>query len=143
MGSPGGLVRAGARLVLAVGEDIRTSPAGEILTGGDHTFYDFEAKYFDESHVDLVCPTVLDANVAAVVADYARRAFIAVGAESLARVDCFVSPDGIVTLNEINTMPGFTPTSMYPRMWAAAGVSYPELVQTLLDGALARPVGLR
>jgi D-alanine-D-alanine ligase len=58
-------------------------------------------------------------------------------------VDVFVSADGAVTVNEINTMPGFTPTSMYPRMWAASGVSYPELIATLLDGALRRPLGLR
>lgn len=119
------------------------SPAGEIVTGGDHEFYDYEAKYFDEAAVDLRCPTELRDDVAAQVADYALRAFHAVGAESLARVDVFVGEDGTVTVNEINTMPGFTEFSMYPRMWAAAGVSYPELVQTLLTGALERRTGLR
>ncbi|WP_234988140.1 D-alanine--D-alanine ligase family protein [Demequina sp. NBRC 110056] len=129
--------------VLATPEGLAASPAGEIVTGGDHEFYDFEAKYLDEAAVDLRCPTELPDDVAAQVADIAVRAFQAVGAESLARVDVFVGEDGTVTVNEINTMPGFTSTSMYPRMWAAAGVSYPELVQTLLEGALARGTGLR
>ncbi|MFW7413414.1 D-alanine--D-alanine ligase family protein [Demequina sp. SO4-18] len=119
------------------------SPAGEIVTGGGREFYDFEAKYLDEAAVDLRCPTELPDDVALRVADMALRAFQAVGAESLARVDVFVAEDGTVTVNEINTMPGFTSTSMYPRMWAAGGVSYPELVEMLLAGALARPVGLR
>ncbi|WNM25375.1 D-alanine--D-alanine ligase family protein [Demequina capsici] len=129
--------------VLATAGDVRTSPQGEIVTGGDHAFYDFEAKYLDESHVQLLCPTLLDDLVAGQVADYARRAFLAVGAEGLARVDCFVAADGTVTVNEINTMPGFTTTSMYPRMWAAAGIAYPELVEALIQEALARPLGLR
>ncbi|WP_419391016.1 D-alanine--D-alanine ligase family protein [Demequina sp. SO4-13] len=119
------------------------SPAGEIVTGGGREFYDFEAKYLDEAAVDLRCPTVLPDDVAPRVADMALRAFQAVGAESLARVDVFVAEDGTITVNEINTMPGFTSTSMYPRMWAAAGVTYPELIETLLTGALARSVGLR
>lgn len=119
------------------------SPAGEIVTSSDYEFYDYQAKYFDEGAADLRCPTDLPDQVAAQVKDYALRAFHAVGAESLARVDVFVGDDGAVTVNEINTMPGFTEFSMYPRMWAAAGVSYPELVQTLLTGALERATGLR
>ncbi|MDN4481322.1 D-alanine--D-alanine ligase family protein [Demequina muriae] len=119
------------------------SPAGEIVTGAGREFYDFEAKYLDDEAVDLRCPTELADDVAAQVADMALRSFAAVGAESLARVDVFVGDDGTVTVNEINTMPGFTATSMYPRMWAAAGVSYPELIETLLTGALERATGLR
>lgn len=129
--------------VLATPDGLLTSPAGEIITGGDHDFYDFEAKYLDEAAVTLLCPTELAPAVAATVADYARRAFRAIDAESLARVDVFVTDTGDVVVNEINTMPGFTPTSMYPRMAAAAGISYPVLVETLLTVALERPVGLR
>jgi D-alanine-D-alanine ligase len=77
------------------------------------------------------------------VRDVAARAFAAVSAEGIARVDVFLGPDGAITVNEINTMPGFTPTSMYPRMWASGGVTYPELVEELIQAALARPVGLR
>ena len=73
----------------------------------------------------------------------AVRAFDAVGCEGLARVDVFVTDDGDVVVNEINTMPGFTPFSMYPRMWAATGTDYPTLVDELLQLALERPTGLR
>ena len=129
--------------VLATAGEVRVSPAGEIVTGGDHDFYDFEAKYLDGGAVQLLCPTSLPDDIAELVSDYARRSFRAVGAEGLARVDVFVGDDGAVTVNEINTMPGFTTTSMYPRMWASAGVGYEELVQTLLETALHRPLGLR
>jgi len=129
--------------VLETPDGPRASLPGEIVTGGDHTFYDFEAKYLDEGNVQLICPASLPDAVVAQVQDIALAAFRAVGAESLARVDVFVGEDGRVTVNEINTMPGFTPTSMYPRMWAASGVEYPELVSTLVETALTRPLGLR
>ena len=67
----------------------------------------------------------------------------AVGCEGLARVDFFVMPDGSLVVNEINTMPGFTPTSMFPRMWAASGLDYPALVDRLIALALQRDTGLR
>ena len=73
----------------------------------------------------------------------AARAFTALGCEGLARVDFFLLPDGSLVLNEINTMPGFTATSMYPRMWAATGVDYPALVDRLIQLALRRTTGLR
>ena len=77
------------------------------------------------------------------VRELAARAFEAVGCEGLARVDFFLTPDGELVVNEINTMPGFTPTSMYPRMWAATGVDYPALVERLIQLALLRDTGLR
>jgi D-alanine-D-alanine ligase len=77
------------------------------------------------------------------VRELSARAFEAMGCEGLARVDFFVQDDGHVVVNEINTMPGFTPTSMFPRMWAATGVDYPELVDRLLTLAMQRPIGLR
>jgi D-alanine-D-alanine ligase len=77
------------------------------------------------------------------VRDLAVRAFEAIGAEGLARVDFFVLPSGEVLINEINTMPGFTPTSMFPRMWAESGLDYPALVQRLITLAAQRPLGLR
>ncbi|MCR6712950.1 MAG: D-alanine--D-alanine ligase [Demequina sp.] len=129
--------------VLGTPDGPRTSLPGEIVTGGEHSFYDFDAKYLDEAHVQLICPADLSEDVIARVRAMAEAAFTAVGAESLARVDVFVGEDGTVTVNEINTMPGFTPTSMYPRMWAATGVEYPELVSALLETALSRPLGLR
>ena len=77
------------------------------------------------------------------VRDLAVRAFEAIGAEGIARVDTFVTPEGEVVLNEINTMPGFTPISMYPQMWEASGLAYPELIDELIQLALERPTGLR
>jgi D-alanine-D-alanine ligase len=121
-----------------------TSLPGEIeVLGGGHEFYDFEAKYLDEASVRLTCPADLPAAVIQRVRELSVRTFEAMGCEGLARVDFFVLANGEVMVNEINTMPGFTPFSMYPRMWAATGLGYPELVDRLLRSALARPTGLR
>lgn len=126
------------------GARARASLPGEIVvTGGGHAFYDFEAKYLDGESVTLSCPADLPPDVVAAVQDVAVRTFEAVGCEGLARVDVFVTPEGEVVVNEINTMPGFTPVSMYPRMWQASGLTYAELVDELLQLALARPTGLR
>ena len=88
-------------------------------------------------------PADLPDDVATELREMAARAFEAIGCEGLARVDFFVMPNGSVVLNEINTMPGFTPTSMYPRMWAATGLDYPALVDRLLRLALRAGTGLR
>jgi D-alanine-D-alanine ligase len=106
-----------------------------------HEFYDFEAKYLtDTTEFDI--PPRLPASVIDDVREMAVRAFDALDCEGLARVDFFVD-GGKVCVNEVNTMPGFTPASMFPRMWAASGVSYPELVNLLLEDALRRGTGLR
>ena len=120
-----------------------TSVPAEIRVGGDHEFYDFAAKYLPEEHTELDVPADLPPDVTAELRELAARAFEAVGCEGLARVDFFVMPDGSLVVNEINTMPGFTPTSMFPRMWAATGVDYPTLVDRLIRLALARDTGLR
>jgi len=120
-----------------------TSVPAEIRVGGDHEFYDFAAKYLPEEHTELDVPAVLPESVAKQLRELSARAFEAVGCEGLARVDFFVMPDDSLVVNEINTMPGFTPTSMFPRMWAASGVEYAELVDRLLQLALARDTGLR
>jgi len=120
-----------------------TSVPAEIVVGGEHEFYDFAAKYLPEEHTQLDVPADLPEATAAELRDLAVRAFEAIGCEGLARVDFFVMPDGSLVVNEINTMPGFTPTSMYPRMWAASGVDYPALVDRLIQLALRRSTGLR
>ena len=126
------------------GQPPRASLPGEIVVDhATHAFYDFEAKYLDEAHVDLRCPADLPEHVIEEVRRLAVRTFEAVGAEGLSRVDVFVTPDEQVIVNEINTMPGFTPFSMYPRMWAASGLAYPDLVDELIQLALERPTGLR
>jgi D-alanine-D-alanine ligase len=119
------------------------SQVAEIRVHSASGFYDFEAKYLPEEQVDLDVPAEVPAELAARVQDLAIRTFEAIGCEGLARVDVFTTADGDVVVNEINTMPGFTEHSMFPRMWAASGIAYPELVDRLLQLALERPVGLR
>ena len=119
-----------------------TSVPAEVRVVGDHDFYDFEAKYLDGA-TELDVPADLPADVTARLREQALVAFTALDCEGLARVDFFVGDDGALTVNEVNTMPGFTPSSMFPRMWAATGVDYPALVDRLVQSALRRGTGLR
>ncbi|MER5867958.1 D-alanine--D-alanine ligase family protein [Kitasatospora sp. NPDC002040] len=119
----------------------RASLPAEVLVGGDYEFYDFEAKYIDSSEVQI--PARLTEAETAEIRRQAVLAFDALGCEGLARVDFFLLPDGSWIVNEINTMPGFTPISAYPKMWEATGLPYPELVDRLLTAALNRSTGLR
>jgi D-alanine-D-alanine ligase len=126
------------------------SQDAEIAVGGDHEFYDFAAKYLPEEHTAITVPADLPEDVAEAVRALSVRAFEALSCEGLARVDVFVlperpgrTPEQRLVINEINTMPGFTPTSMFPRIWAASGLDYPALVERLLQLALHRPTGLR
>jgi D-alanine-D-alanine ligase len=122
------------------------SVCGEIaIDGGGHDFYDFETKYLPEGEefAELTVPADLPEEVTVQIQAQALSAFDAIECEGLARVDFFLDADGRVIINEINTMPGFTPTSMFPRLWAASGVDYPALVDRLLQLALERPTGLR
>ena len=125
------------------GAPARTSEVGEIKIIRGHDFYDFEAKYLAELDVELSCPAEVPAEVAEEIRRVAVAAFEAAGCEGLARVDCFYTDHGDVVVNEINTMPGFTPLSMYPRMWAASGLDYPHLIDELIQLALTRRTGLR
>ncbi|MFL6159943.1 MAG: D-alanine--D-alanine ligase family protein [Marmoricola sp.] len=120
-----------------------TSAIAEIRVDPAHAFYDFEAKYLPEQNTGLDVPADLDEAVAEQVRTYAVEAFTALDVEGLARVDFFVFDDGRVVLNEVETMPGFTSTSMFPQMWAASGLAYPDLLDRLVDLALARGTGLR
>ncbi|WP_300766353.1 D-alanine--D-alanine ligase family protein [uncultured Bifidobacterium sp.] len=120
------------------GDEPSVSWPGEIVLDrhdDDEQFYDFDSKYTDAqaSHVEV--PAHLPQDVLDRVRDVAARAFVAVDGAGLSRVDTFVTPDGRVVVNEINTMPGFTPISMYPQAWAATGVDYGELVGRLIEGA--------
>ncbi len=120
-----------------------TSVVAEIAVDPAHEFYDFAAKYLPEEQTRLDVPADLPDPVADRVRELSARAFDVLSCEGLARVDFFVLPDERVVINEINTMPGFTPSSMFPRMWAATGVDYPALVDRLVQLALHRPTGLR
>jgi len=115
-------------------------PAEVRVVGRD--WYDFEAKYLDDA-TEFDVPAVLPEETTARVRELALVAFEALGCAGLARVDFFLTPDGDLVVNEVNTMPGFTPVSMYPRMWAATGLAYPALVDRLVTAALAAGTGLR
>jgi len=122
----------------------RTSMPGEIaVAGGEHQFYDFAAKYVEDGAAALSCPADMPDEAIARVRELAAVAFDAVGAEGLSRVDFFYTPTGELIINEINTMPGFTPKSMYPQMWAASGLAYGDLIDELIHLALTRKTGLR
>ena len=127
--------------VLGTGTGPKASVCAEIIVREGHEFYDFQAKYVDDS-VELSVPADLDPALHKKLRDLAIKAFLAMDGEGLARVDMFVTGEDVV-INEINTMPGFTPISMYPRMWAETGLDYPALVDALVQDALRRGVGLR
>jgi D-alanine-D-alanine ligase len=118
------------------------SVAAEITMRGEREFYDFDAKYLDLD-TDITVPAVLAPDIEVQIRRFAVMAFEALSCEGLARVDFFVTPAQRVLVNEVNTMPGFTPTSVFPRVWAATGIDYPSLLDRLIDSALRRPSGLR
>ncbi|GAC1329938.1 MAG: D-alanine--D-alanine ligase DdlA [Mycobacteriales bacterium] len=117
------------------------SVPAEIRVTGGRDFYDFEAKYLSDA-TEFDIPADLPPEVVKAIQELAVRAFLALDCAGLARVDFFLTPAGEIVVNEINTMPGFTPASMFPRMWAASGLDYPQLVDRLLSAAIARGTGL-
>jgi len=118
-------------------DDPVASVAGEIVPRG-HAFYDYEAKYLDQEGAELLIPAPLEEDVHAEVRRLAVAAFRAADCSGMARVDFFVRPTGEVLLNEINTIPGFTQISMYPKLWEASGLAYPELIDRLVELAIER-----
>jgi D-alanine-D-alanine ligase len=131
---PDGSVRA------SLPAEIRLVGSGE--DGSAPEFYDFESKYLDDV-CEFDIPAKLDDATTERVRELAIAAFTALDCQGLARVDFFALEDGSLVVNEVNTMPGFTPISMFPRMWAVTGVDYPTLLGTLIETALARGTGLR
>jgi D-alanine-D-alanine ligase len=117
-------------------------PAEIRLVNAPVDWYDFDSKYIDDV-CELDIPAKLDDAVTERLRATAIKAFQAMDCQGLARVDFFVGADGTLTVNELNTMPGFTPTSAYPKMWEVTGVDYPTLLSTLIDTAIARGTGLR
>ncbi|MFJ9825428.1 D-alanine--D-alanine ligase family protein [Streptomyces sp. NPDC101160] len=127
--------------VLEFEDGPRASVPAEIPPVTDHDFYDFEAKYIDSA--SGLVPAPIGDEATAEIQRLAVLAYESVSCEGLVRADFFLTEDGGFVINEINTMPGFTPISMYPRMWQESGVSYPELVDRLIQAALNRSTGLR
>ena len=124
---------------------VEASTVGEIRVAGvrgrEDAFYDFATKYLDDA-AELDVPAKIDDEVGDEVRRLAIRAFHAIDCEGLARVDFFLTEDGPV-VNEINTMPGFTETSVYAKLWEAAGLAYPALCERLVELALERHTSTR
>jgi D-alanine-D-alanine ligase len=118
-------------------DEPQASVAGEIVPRG-HEFYDYDAKYLDETGAELIIPARIPDETLAEVRRLAVEAFRAVECAGMARVDFFLRPTGEPVLNEINTIPGFTQISMYPKLWEASGVPYPELIDRLIELAIER-----
>ncbi len=115
--------------------ELEVTAPGEVVTS--HEFYDFDGKYLDDNLV-LRCPAEVPDRVAATCRAYAREAYLAIGARGMARVDFFyLEAAGQVLVNEINTIPGFTPVSMFPFVWQRHGLRYPELCDRLLELAVS------
>ncbi|MEU9335282.1 D-alanine--D-alanine ligase family protein [Streptomyces sp. NPDC048290] len=127
--------------VLEFEDGPRASVPAEIPPPQEHAYYDFEAKYIDST--PGIVPAPLTPEETAEVQRLAVAAFEAASCEGLVRADFFLTDSGDFVINEINTMPGFTPISMYPQMWEKSGVGYAELVDRLIQAALDRSTGLR
>ncbi len=119
------------------GARARASLPGEVVLT-TRSFYDFEGKYLGGEGVDIVCPADLDDELIMRLRETAVRAFEAVDGTGLARVDFFVTPEDELVVNELNTMPGFTPISMFPKCWIASGLTYSELITELIEAGLGK-----
>lgn len=128
-----------AVLAPRAGGEVRASLPGEVVidSAGSGDFYDFDSKYMDETASHVEVPAALPDELLDKVRDVAVRAFRAVDGAGLSRVDTFVTASGEVLVNEINTMPGFTPISMYSKAWEATGLSYSDLITELIEGVTA------
>lgn len=118
-------------------DGVRASLPGEIVLT-DRGFYDFEGKYLGGDGVEVVCPAELTEDELRLVQETGVRAFEAVDGQGLARVDVFLTPEGGIVVNELNTMPGFTPISMFPKCWIASGLTYGDLITELIEAGLRR-----
>lgn len=135
-----GIIGREIEVALLEGRDggpARASLPGEIVLT-TREFYDFEGKYLGGDGAEVVCPAALTEDETARIRETGRRAFEAVDGRGLARVDVFLTAAGDVVINELNTMPGFTPISMYPKCWIASGMTYAELITELIELGLAR-----
>ncbi|OKL49358.1 D-alanine--D-alanine ligase family protein [Boudabousia marimammalium] len=125
------------------GSEPRVAPLGEIVLPANDGFYDYRTKYVGND-ANLVCPAPLPENAVARIQECAIDAFETLECEGLARVDFFYDDQtGQIIINEVNTMPGLTPFSLFPLMWSKAGLSYRDMITELITMALERPMGLR
>jgi len=122
--------------VMGLNHDPKASVPGEITP--THEFYSYEAKYLDENGAALKIPAALSATETKAVQDLACKTYTAMYCDGLTRVDFFVTSDGKTYVNEINTIPGFTKISMYPKMWEASGIGYTDLITQLVELAIKK-----
>lgn len=127
--------------VLEINGKPEASVVGQIEIDSKFEFYDFEAKYLDGA-TSITLPAPISESIASQIQQKAIEAFVALGCSGLARVDFFLTPHNEIVINELNTMPGFTATSVYPKMWAASGVAYTDVITHLFKSALTRNNGV-
>ncbi len=127
--------------VLEINGEAKASLVGRIKIDSKYEFYDFQAKYLDGA-TTIELPAPIDKKIADEIREKAVAAFISLGCSGLARVDFFLTPNNEMVINELNTMPGFTATSVFPKMWEATGVSYTQIITHLLQAALTRNNGV-
>lgn len=116
----------------------KASDPGEIIINPRYEFYTYHAKYEDPQAVEIKIPAKIDASVAARIKELSLRSYQALGCQDFARVDLFLDGEGEIFINEINTIPGFTNSSMFPSLWKQHGISYPQLITQILDMAFER-----
>jgi D-alanine-D-alanine ligase len=120
--------------MLGSGNNARASGVGEIVPDGD--FYDFESKYSSSSQSKVLIPADIPEELSDRIKQIALKAYRVLGCEGLSRVDFFLADDGNVYLNEVNTLPGFTNISMYPKLWCEDGMAYVEIIEKLIEHAI-------
>ena len=119
--------------------NVQASPVGEVLTNEeDYTFYDYEAKYTDANGSVSVIPAELEVDTQNRIREIAVRTYKVLNCEGMARVDVFVTKDKEIIVNEVNTLPGFTDISMFPKLWEAGGITYTDLITKLIEMAIER-----
>ncbi len=117
-------------------DDPQASTCGEIVLNSE--FYAYDTKYIDDNGAQVVVPAAIDPAINDKIRHIAVQAYQTLGCEGMARVDVFLTPDNEVIINEINTLPGFTNISMYPKLWQASGIGYSALITRLIELAIAR-----
>jgi len=119
------------------------SVCGQVVVEPAHSFYDFAAKYSEEEHTRFEVPAQLENALSEKIRCLAGEAFRVLGCEGPARVDFLIDAADNVYVNEVTTIPGATPLSAFPLLWAASGMDFPSLIDAVLEEALSRPTGLR
>lgn len=130
-----GIVGTEVEVAVLGNEDIHTSVVGALIK--EEQFYDYDSKYINKS-VELEIPAQLPKDISNTLREYAAQAFMAIDGSGLSRVDFFVTEENQIFVNEINTFPGFTPISMYPKLWEETGLAYGDLIEELIQLAVQR-----